>query len=549
MELFENPLHQFLQTNLYDGHKLKAHHQEGLTKLLSSSYAQNEFLRHELDLSNGYIMIITRDTKRELFGSPEKFDEINNQLGGVFELKIEHNRHKRHAKGYGISQKAVLLLEQFEIAWLADGFLIQQGGKIRKAKTPIQSRFLRTIKLADKTKREVMVNAKETHKPAKLPNTIPIEMDCLLELAKAAHQFLPKYPDRFSTCKNHLASRSHAVNKLLERKRLSESCSNIHPAVRNVYQSWLEQAETVDEMVAMFRHVHRVMVTALALRCVAKHYGGFVPIQYTESSQGRLYATKYYPNLQTISSDVRKVAMAGCFDIDLDNCHYSILWNEAKKAGVDLKHIEHYNNNKSYVRNKISQDLGIPIENVKAAMISLMYGAKLEFNNRLNRDTVKVGAIGVILGTEERVNQFKQHPLVKGIVDDLKLGGQAVVKYYIQNHQDKNGFITNRYGVSLSIKDALFKNGNVKRKPQRTLLSFILQGAERTVLDTMIQSLDGSKIMLLQHDGLTYSEYLTRQELDAIEQKILSQTGLVLSIGNCEPLSHRNALETQDIAA
>ena len=273
-----------------------------------------------------------------------------------------------------------------------------------------------------------------------------------------------------------------------------------------------------------------------------------MPIQYTESSQGRLYATKYYPNLQTISSDVRKVAMAGCFDIDLDNCHYSILWNEAKKAGVDLKHIEHYNNNKSYVRNKISQDLGIPIENVKAAMISLVYGAKLEFNNRLNRDTVKVGAIGVILGTEECVNQFKQHPLVKGIVDDLKLGGQAVVKYYIQ-HQHKNGFITNRYGVSLSIKDALYKNGNVKPACKRKLLSFILQGAERTVLDIMIQSLDGSKIMLLQHDGLTDSEYLTRQELDAIEQKILSQTGLVLSIGNCEPLSHRNALETQDIAA
>ena len=548
MELFENPLHQFLQTNLYDGHKLKARYQEGLTKLLSSSYAQNEFLRHELDLSNGYIMIITRDTKRELFGSPEKFDEINNQLGGVFELKIEHNRHKRHAKGYGITPKIVSLLEQFEIAWLADGFPIQQGGKIRKVQTPIQSQFLREIKRADGTKREVMVNAKVTHKQAKLPNMIPIEMDCLLELAKAAHQFLPKYPDRFSTCKNHLASRSHVVKMLLERKRLPESCSNIHPAVRNVYQSWLEQAETVDEMVAMFRHVHRVMVTALTLRYVAKHYDGFVPIQYTESPNGRLYATKYSPNLQTIPSDVRKVAMAGCFDIDLDNCHYSILWNEAKKAGVDLKHIEHYNNNKSYVRNKISQDLGIPIENVKAAMISLMYGAKLEFNNRLNRDTVKVGAIGVILGTEERVKQFKQHPLVKGIVDDLKLGGQAVVKYYIQ-HQHKNGFITNRYGVSLSVKDALYKNGNVKPAFKRKLLSFILQGAERTVLDIMIQSLDGSKIMLLQHDGLTYSEYLTRQELDAIEQKILTQTGLVLSIGNCEPLSHRNALETQDIAA
>ena len=103
--------------------------------------------------------------------------------------------------------------------------------------------------------------------------------------------------------------------------------------------------------------------------------------------------------------------------------------------------------------------------------------------------------------------------------------------------------------MSLSIKDALYKNGNVKPACKRKLLSFILQGAERTVLDIMIQSLDGSKIMLLQHDGLTDSEYLTRQELDAIEQKILSQTGLVLSIGNCEPLSHRNALETQDIAA
>ena len=544
MDLSTNPLHQFLQLHLYGQYGIKKHHQEGVSQLLSHAYMHSEGLRHVSDVSNGYIMIITRNTKRHFFGSSRKFDEINDQLGGVFEQRIDHNRLKNQAKGYGISKKMGLLLEQFEIAWLNDEFNVVQGEKIRKVKTPIQSQFTRKMK----GKIPVKVNAKVTHKDANLPYMIPIDVDSVFDLAKAAYVFLPKYSERFFQQKD-TALQTQALMRLINKTKHTDTTMNVTSNVREIYQSWIDGAKTIKEMMAMFRHVHEIMTKALALRYVARCYDGFVPIQYTESPQGRLYAKKYYPNLQTVPREVRKAALSDCYDIDLDNCHYVLLWNKAKQIGVNLPSIEYYNNHKSFVRKTLAEDLKMPIEKVKEAMLSLMFGAEDKYETRLNSTTKKVGAIGEIFGSEENVKRFTSHYLMEGILADLEKGGKAVVKHYIQHHQNKNGFITNDYGVTASLKGAVYKNGNVKPKSQRKLLSFILQGAERTVLDIMIECLDGTKIMLLQHDGLTYCECLTREQLNLIQQSVLDKTGLEVKIGDCEPLRNPNIINIQDIAA
>ncbi len=54
-----------------------------------------------------------------------------------------------------------------------------------------------------KGKTPVKVNAKVTHKDANLPYMIPIDVDSLFDLAKAAYAFLPKYSERFFQQKKH----------------------------------------------------------------------------------------------------------------------------------------------------------------------------------------------------------------------------------------------------------------------------------------------------------------------------------------------------------
>ena len=56
------------------------------------------------------------------------------------------------------------------------------------------------------------------------------------------------------------------------------------------------------------------------------------------------------------------------------------------------------------------------------------------------------------------------------------------------------------------------------------------------MLDKVIQYLDGSKIMVLQHDGLTYTDNVSRNELDLIEAKILEETSIKIKIGDAELL-------------
>ena len=53
----------------------------------------------------------------------------------------------------------------------------------------------------------------------------------------------------------------------------------------------------------------------------------------------------------------------------------------------------------------------------------------------------------------------------------------------------------------------------------------------------MILSFFSSGLTLLQHDGLTYRECVSRDELDKIESTILERTGYEIQIGDAELLS------------
>jgi hypothetical protein len=79
----------------------------------------------------------------------------------------------------------------------------------------------------------------------------------------------------------------------------------------------------------------------------ARHveWPGYVLHRYCEIESGRVYAVTK-PNLQNCYRVLREVAMAGLYDIDIENCHYSILAQMAASHGYQCTEINDYLANK-----------------------------------------------------------------------------------------------------------------------------------------------------------------------------------------------------------
>ena len=68
--------------------------------------------------------------------------------------------------------------------------------------------------------------------------------------------------------------------------------------------------------------------------------------------------------------------MAGLYDIDIENCHYSILAQMAAAHGHQCTVINNYLDNKRQFREALAAEFGISMRQVKDALIALIYGAK-----------------------------------------------------------------------------------------------------------------------------------------------------------------------------
>lgn len=75
---------------------------------------------------------------------------------------------------------------------------------------------------------------------------------------------------------------------------------------------------------------------------VAGH--GFCPHRYVQSGSGRLYATGL--NLQSCPTLIKQAALAGHWEYDFSNCHFSILTQMAAKYGFVCSAISEYLANK-----------------------------------------------------------------------------------------------------------------------------------------------------------------------------------------------------------
>lgn len=229
---------------------------------------------------------------------------------------------------------------------------------------------------------------------------------------------------------------------------------------------------------------------------------GLVLHRYVESDSGRLYALNC-ASLQNAPKVIRKAALSGRWDYDVENCHFAIMAQMARLEGPPCVAIKQYMANKKAVRAEISEAVGISIEDTKTCLLALMYGARTTtwFKNAIPK------------AIDDKAAALFALPLFANIADDVERARAAILKQHEPNRQ---GGLVNAFGKSIKADDY---------KPEQRL-AHLIQGVEAKALRACIE-LHPGEIVLVQHDGFTATK---RLDVAALEQAIQTATGYALKL-------------------
>ncbi|HCA7800917.1 hypothetical protein [Enterobacter hormaechei] len=247
---------------------------------------------------------------------------------------------------------------------------------------------------------------------------------------------------------------------------------------------------------------HRNMISQIEyLLTLAKaSKSGLLPITYVQSNGGRLYAEGAV-NLQNCKREIRKTALAGMFDVDIENCHYNLLEQMCTRIGIKTPRISHYVRNKKQVRKEVATTLQCTEEQAKVVLIALIYGANL-------------GPRGVLKKLDiDTSDEALKDTWISKLTEEIT----NVRRYVIEDYTARTrGYCKIKNDAGMIVK-TITENGESVKKSK--LLAHLLHGAESLILQYMISFL-GDNVVLLQHDGVTCPNPVDTDELsDYIAEK------------------------------
>ena len=235
--------------------------------------------------------------------------------------------------------------------------------------------------------------------------------------------------------------------------------------------------------------------------------GHVVYTSYVEDHDtGRLQAQGTL-NLQGCMREIRKVALAGMWDVDLDCAHYAILSHMAASIDVKTPAIDHYILSKNEVRQSVGKSAGSH-RSAKEVLTALIYGASL--------DPVygKPGELEHLVG-KEAIDRIRSNPFLQTSSHDLRKASLPVADHSCE--------ISKHKGESTILLPSGRELG-IRGKKTSSILSGILSSAESEILRACIGS--GIPIQLCCHDG-----FVSAYEVDipALQEHVLAKTGLSMT--------------------
>ena len=236
-----------------------------------------------------------------------------------------------------------------------------------------------------------------------------------------------------------------------------------------------------------------------------QNWPGYVLHRYTESEIGGRYYADGVANLQNCYRAVREAAMAGLYDIDIENCHYSILAQMAAQCGYQCTEVLRYLADKEGVRVGLMREFGISKQQAKSALIALIYGAR--FSHRAKDALPKIFGGDIKLAA-----QVYNHPQFRALRDDIGGARRAVLAAQPVTRRT----MKNCRGLTISLDES----------DDRQQLAHLLQGVEVAALEAAYRQYP-KEIVLLQHDGFTATRTL---DTARIEAAMFESTGYRLKV-------------------
>lgn len=316
--------------------------------------------------------------------------------------------------------------------------------------------------------------------------------------------------DIFSACCNAVPSKCGLYN---EGKPYNPPRNGIRSQLKNSNKCYVEvkvpKEIPLNEM-SLWRYMKRLkqsgnqrnMVSQIEyLLALAKSSkSGLLPITYVQSNGGRLYAEGPV-NLQNCKREIRKTALTGMFDVDIENCHYNLLEQMCNRIGIKTPCINHYVRNKKQVRKEIASTLQCSEEQAKVVLIALIYGSNLSPRGVLKKLGIDTSKVTIKDTWISKLAQEITH-VRRYVIEDYTARTRGSCK------------IKNDAGMIVNTRT---ENGECVKESK--LLAHLLHGAESLILQHIISFL-GDNVVLLQHDGVTCPNPVDTDELsDYIAEK------------------------------
>jgi hypothetical protein len=261
-------------------------------------------------------------------------------------------------------------------------------------------------------------------------------------------------------------------------------------------QSSIDQAAELDKLKSLKQYRDTIyQLVAWTASDIGQNQ--YLPQCYREAPSGRLYSF-YHANLQNAPKPIRHALLDGQYDYDIENCHFSLLSQLAKRCGYETNAIDYYLSHKTQVRESLTSAIGFTdITPVKESLLAMIYGAK--------KSTYWKAAIPKYLG-QERAELFYTLPIVKSIFQDIEIATTLIIEHQPVNQRG-------------NIKNAMGKNIHISCEPPK-IMAHLLQGIEARILQ-IARKMFAGKISLLQHDGFTCYEKIDRKALEVAIKKEL----------------------------
>ncbi|EPT6930465.1 hypothetical protein ACVRTF_004224 [Cronobacter turicensis] len=421
------------------------------------------------------LSLISWEFKQKAFGSAKRFDDIN-AVAGFFVCRIRHSQHSKRAAGWALTEAANSLADSF-FATVTDEELSTGGLDTSSGiRYRVQSKAVSSTAFS---KRELLKGLLEIHNAVK----VDIESLSLLCDSAVAWEKNTPCPKGGEWLFSYWQSIENSRNEKIRGKE--NALNHVRLAANQARQ---------------------IMIIARASPIELSF-----PIRYDTVSTGRLYESSAGVTLQGCCREVKRAALKGSWDIDISNCHWSLLQQMANRCGVPTPAINNYLGNKKAVRQELAMESGTDVDGAKTILIALIYGARLTQNmsERHSELAEKIGAEAAGLASKSSV--------VKGLKADLNAARKAVISYY-EERSTKTGHLLNDVGKQIA-----------SSKVDKLKLAHILQGAEVMALIAMTSVLKDS-VSLLQHDGLTVRDKPNGETVRLVEEAIKEQTGFSLSV-------------------